>query len=295
MTRGRKICQGIAVLLALAATGMQAQPAEVPEITGMADNVCPPPLAMPGSVKNQLTAMLIDPPSLTGDARATASPDASFNAYFAELRPIGSRDWPGLCRFQADNARLRATAVNPHVVFMGDSITENWLLGDPGLFGDDFVNRGIGGQTSPQMLLRFRADVVDLHPAWVHILAGTNDVAGNTGPNTPQDFRNNVMSMVELAQASGIQVLLGSIPPSAGFYWAPAMQPAPQIRALNSWMQQYAAEQKLVYVDYHAALAGQDGGLPEALGNDGVHPNRDGYVIMRSVLEKALQTAGTRQ
>jgi lysophospholipase L1-like esterase len=243
---------------------------------------------MPASVRDLLSDLFMQPRTLVPDDFAGLMQHAEFGAYNAANRQDAARDWAGLCRFRAANAAVIASGVRPRVVFMGDSITENWLLGDPGFFGEEQVNRGIGGQTTPQMLLRFRADVVTLRPAVVHILAGTNDVAGNTGPSTVADFRNNIMSMVELAQASGIEVILGSIPPAAAFNWQPALDPVPRIRELNAWMQQYAADKGLAYIDYFSALAGGSGELKAALGNDGVHPNRDGYAIMRRLLEAQL-------
>ena len=168
---------------------------------------------------------------------------------------------------------------------MGDSITENWSMADAGFFTGGVVNRGIGGQTSAQMLVRFRADVIALRPAVVHILAGTNDVAGNGGPTSPQDFRNNIQSMVELARASGIRVILGAIPPADHFSWRPGMQPSPVIQAENHWLRQYATRNGLDFIDYHAALAGPNKELRADLGNDGVHPNREGYRIMRRLAE----------
>jgi lysophospholipase L1-like esterase len=177
---------------------------------------------------------------------------------------------------------------------MGDSITENWGLADPGFFTSGLVNRGISAQTSAQMLLRFRADVIALRPAIVHILAGTNDVAGNNGPISPQDFQNNIQSMVELAQANGIRVILGSIPPAAVFSWRPELKPVPRIRALNEWLRSYAASHGLGYVDYYSALAGPAGELRATLANEGVHPNRDGYVIMRRLAEAALAAKPAR-
>lgn len=176
----------------------------------------------------------------------------------------------------------------PAVVFMGDSITENWLLGDPALFDTTRVNRGIGGQTTPQMLLRFRADVIALRPRAVHIMAGTNDIAGNTGPSTLLAVKNNLISMVELAKANGIEVLLESIPPAGAFDWRPGLDPRPFISEMNTWMRDYAARENLVYLDYHALLATSDGALRADLGNDGVHPNRAGYAVMRRVLRTHL-------
>jgi lysophospholipase L1-like esterase len=255
---------------------------------GIVDEPCPPPVALPASAQALLTDLFMRPHTLSPEDTAALNNDASFRDYLGALRQMGNRDWPALCRFSADNKRLIATGVKPDLVFMGDSITENWLLGDTALFNDNYVNRGIGGQTTPQMLLRFRADVVALKPRAVHIMTGTNDIAGNTGPSTVDDFRNNVMSMVEVAKANGIDVLLGSIPPAAAFSWAPDLKPAPRVRELNAWLQEYAAQQDLTYIDYYTALAGADGELRSELGNDGVHPNREGYVIMRRLLEEAL-------
>lgn len=123
----------------------------------------------------------------------------------------------------------------------------------------------------------------------VHIMAGTNDVAGNTGPTTAQDVKNNIISMVELARANGIRVILGSIPPAASFNWRPQLQPVRQIKALNAWLREYAAQNRLEYIDYYAALAGPSGELKANLGNDGVHPNRDGYRIMRKLVEEKIR------
>jgi len=263
---------------------------EPPVPVGIVSSPCPPPVAMPASVREQLTTMLIEPRPDPGAQPVIVNPDDNpeFGEYLAAINGNAIQDWPRLCRFRAANDDLINRGVQPGVVFMGDSITENWLLGDPDLFDDNFVNRGISAQTTPHILLRFRNDVIDLQPRIVHILAGTNDVAGNTGPTRPQDFKNNIMSMVELARASGIDVILGSIPPANRFYWSPDMRPAARIRELNTWLQQYAADHGLAYIDYYGALAGPDGELRPTLGNDGVHPNRAGYVIMRQLLEAQL-------
>jgi lysophospholipase L1-like esterase len=268
----------------------QAMAAE-PDTTiavGIVEQPCPPATPMPDSARSLLTDLFMRPHTPSATDFASLNTNADFRQYLTAIQKMGNRDWPALCRFSADNARLIAASVKPSLVFMGDSITENWLLGDPALFNDNSVNRGIGGQTTPQMLLRFRADVVALRPSTVHILAGTNDVAGNTGPTTVNDFKNNIMSMVELAKANGIKVLLGSIPPAATFSWQPAIDPVPRIRELNAWLREYAAAQNLQYIDYYAALAGPAGELRSELGNDGVHPNRDGYAIMKRLLDQAL-------
>jgi lysophospholipase L1-like esterase len=172
---------------------------------------------------------------------------------------------------------------------MGDSITEFWARADTTLFSNGVVGRGISGQTSPQMLLRFMQDVVELHPRVVHIMAGTNDVAGNTGPTSAQDFQNNIMAMVELAKAHKIKVVLASIPPASAFPWHPGLQPAADIVALNTWLRGYAKSSGSSYVDYYSALVDPQGGFQKALSNDGVHPNRDGYAKMQSLALKAIR------
>jgi lysophospholipase L1-like esterase len=284
-----------ATVIMMAAVTMSALSlaAEAPTApAGMIEQPCPPPLPMPASAHRLLVDLFMRPHALgPGDFQALQS-DAEFSAYNGELRRRGATDWAGLCRYQAANAAQKPGAAR--VVFLGDSITENWLLADPEFFTGPVVNRGIGAQTSAQMLVRFRADVVALRPAVVHVLAGTNDVAGNNGPLRPQDFQNNIESMVEIARANGIRVILGSIPPSAAFNWQPALKPAPRIQSLNEWLRAYARSKGLVYVDYHGVLRGAAGELNPALGNDGVHPNRDGYVIMRRLAEAAMKQAETR-
>jgi lysophospholipase L1-like esterase len=278
------------LLAALTATSALAQPAATGPV-GLVAEPCAAPVAMPESARALLYDLFMEPRTLQAADIARLVADPGFAEYISANRGAPGQDWPGLCRFRAANAALLASGNTPRVVFMGDSITENWTLGDPELFSADFVNRGISAQTTPQMLVRFRADVVALKPAMVHIMAGTNDVAGNTGPSTMQDVKNNVMAMVELAQANGIGVLLASIPPAARFDWQPALKPAPQIRELNAWLQEYAQQRDIAYIDYHSALAGPDGELRAELGNDGVHPNREGYVIMRRLLESAVAAA----
>ena len=197
-------------------------------------------------------------------------------------------DWAWLCRYQAANAALKE---RPRAVFMGDSITEYWGGLDPALFAGGVIDRGISGQTTPQMVLRFRQDVVALRPKVVHIMGGTNDVAGNTGPESPDMFRNNIRTMVDLARANGIAVVLAAIPPAAKFNWVPGLQPAARIAELNRWLKSYAAERKLVFADYHAVLAAPDGAMKPAFSADGVHPNAAGYAVMRPVAERALAAA----
>jgi len=179
------------------------------------------------------------------------------------------------------------------VVFYGDSITEGWgPTGSESFFpGKGYLNRGISGQTTAQMLLRFRQDVIALDPAVVVILAGTNDIAGNTGPASQAMIEDNLHSMVELAQAHGIKVVLSSVLPVSAYPWRPGLQPAASVRALNAALKRYAGQQRLVYLDYHAALGNADGGLDKALAEDGVHPTPAGYAKMAPLAEAAVAAA----
>jgi lysophospholipase L1-like esterase len=197
-----------------------------------------------------------------------------------------ARDWADLCRYRADDA---AQTTRPRIVLMGDSITDFWRQGDPAPFSHGIVDRGISGQTSSQMLVRFWPDVIALHPRMVQILAGTNDIAGNTGPTTEQDYENDIMAMVTLAQAHGIRVLLGSIPPAVSFWWTPhPYRPAAQIRHLNEWLRRYARTKGICFVDYYAHLSTPAGAFRPDLSNDGVHPNAAGYRVMTALLQAAI-------
>ena len=200
-------------------------------------------------------------------------------------------DWPWLGRFkEADLALGPPAAGENRVVFMGDSITEGWHL-DESFPGKPYINRGISGQTTPQMVLRFRQDVIDLKPKVVVILAGTNDIAGNTGPMTLEETEGNLMSMAELAAANHIRVVLCSVLPAFDFPWTPGMAPALKIDALNAWIKAYAAEKGYVYVDYHSAMKDERDGLPAKLSKDGVHPNPAGYAIMAPLAEAGIEKA----
>jgi lysophospholipase L1-like esterase len=201
-----------------------------------------------------------------------------------------ARDFADTCRYKSDNAAILKGA-RPTVVFMGDSITEGWGVGDPSLFSRRVLDRGISGQTSPQMLVRFYQDVVALRPQAVHIMAGTNDVAGNTGASSPDDFKNNIRAMIELARANHIQVVLASIPPAERFPWRPDIQPIERIRQLNTWLRELAGQHKLIYADYYSSLATPSGAFRPELSNDGVHPNSDGYAAMRPIADAALRKA----
>jgi lysophospholipase L1-like esterase len=202
-----------------------------------------------------------------------------------------TRDYGQLCRYHAANATIRAAQQPVRAVFMGDSITDNWQNLDTGMFTAGLVDRGISGQTTPQMLVRFREDVIALHPRAVHIMAGTNDIAGNTGASTMEIVQGNIETMAELARAHGIKVILASIPPAAAFPWSPDKRPSPTILAFNAWLKAYAARNGFMYVDYHAALADAAGGMKPGLSSDGVHPTAAGYAIMRPLALAAVAKA----
>jgi lysophospholipase L1-like esterase len=255
---------------------------------GIVDQPCAAVRPMPPAARDLLVELFMDPRKLEPADLARLTGNEDFKVFLKETRDRASEDWPGLCRYRAANLEVQAARAPTQIVFMGDSITENWALADPPLFREGRLNRGISGQTTPQMLVRFRTDVIALKPKAVHILAGTNDLAGNTGPTRAQDLKDNIMSMAELARAHGIRVIIGSIPPTASFNWRPELRPAPQIHALNLWLKDYAAQHRFAYIDYHAALAGHSGELNPSLGNDGVHPNRNGYRAMRVLLDKEL-------
>ena len=204
-----------------------------------------------------------------------------------------AQDWANLNRFREDNEKLGpARTCDDRVVFMGNSITQGWIDKVPGFFENrPYINRGIGGQTTPQMLLRFRQDVLQLWPKVVVILAGTNDIAGNTGPSTLEMIEDNIHSMTELAQAHGIQVVLCSVLPAYDYAWREGLEPAPKIIELNRRLKEYASKVGAVYCDYHSAMTDDRGGLPEELSGDGVHPNEAGYAIMAPIAENAIARA----
>jgi len=208
------------------------------------------------------------------------------------LEPPGhgeNGDWAFFSRFREQNAALAADPLR--VVFFGDSITEGWGH-VPFIAGNaHYVARGIGGQTTLQLLVRFRADVIDLKPTLVHIMAGTNDVAGNNGPESDTDIEAAIQSMVELALYHHIKVLLASIPPAIDFSWHPGLNPAARIRRLNGWIKSYATRVGVGYVDYWPALATEAGAMKSTLSVDGVHPNARGYKAMQPLAMAAIQSS----
>ena len=197
------------------------------------------------------------------------------------------RDWANFGRYQKANTEV---TVQPNAVFMGNSITDGWAHQDPEFFKkNNFVGRGIGGQTTSEMLVRFRRDVLDLNPKCVVIMAGTNDIAQNNGYIAPENALGNIISMCELAKAHGIKVILCSIPPTSVFGWRRDISPAQPIRDLNKMIEAYANENKIYYLNYHPALTDEKGGIPPKWSNDTCHPNLECYrTVMEPMVCEAL-------
>jgi lysophospholipase L1-like esterase len=221
-------------------------------------------------------------------AGATSTVDRAAHIATMEARLA---DWPQLKRYRAANAALApASEGEDRVVFFGASMTEFWGKNGTKFFpGKPYVNRGISGQTTAQMVARFRQDVIDLHPKAVVILAGTNDVAGNTGPMTPEMTENNWRSMADLAKANGIRAIFASITPSTDFWWHKGLKPAEKIRTLNAWLKEYCESQGLTYLDYYATLTDEDGGMKNEFTVDGVHASAKGYAVMAPLAQAAIE------
>lgn len=201
-------------------------------------------------------------------------------------------DWAQLDRYREENAAL--PPIEPgqqRVVFYGDSITDAWGHGADFFPGKPYVNRGISGQTTPQMLVRFQQDVVHLKPAAVIILAGTNDIAGNTGPETQQMIEDNFASIAAIARQAGIKLIIASVLPAIAYPWKPGVEPAEKIRNLNAWLKDFAQRDGDVYLDYYSSLTDPQGGMKPGLSKDGVHPTAAGYAIMAPLAENAIGEA----
>lgn len=216
-------------------------------------------------------------------------------AFFAigNFQSAAAQDWADLEHFREANAALEPPSPDEdRVVFMGNSITIGWLHKVPEFFeGKPYVNRGISGQTTPQMLLRFRQDVLDLSPKVVVILAGTNDIAGNTGPMTLQQILDNLKSMAELALANGVEPVLSSVLPAYDYPWRPGLEPNIKIPKLNAMIENYAALSGIVYLDYFSEMADSRNGLDSTLATDEVHPTEKGYRMMAPLAEAAIARA----
>lgn len=284
------------LVITLALVGLAASPA-VSQTSGAAaasaagETICP---ALPaedpdvaGLRENQL-----DPEGAPKFKAALAKFFAKGPAMMKEWKERNERDWAYLCRYRADNQRVLASGTRPDTIFIGDSITENWIHADPALFARNILDRGISGQLSGQILLRFYQDVVALHPRVVHLMAGTNDLGqeGNAA-FSDDDIVHNMTAMIDMAKSNGIRVVLASIPPVKSFFTAPQAHPAQRVLRLNERLRKLAKDRGAVYVDYHGALAGTDGAMRPNLTSDGVHPNRVAYQIMRPLAERAIGQA----
>ena len=201
------------------------------------------------------------------------------------------QDWPYLKKYEKKNANLPILeSGQKRIVFMGDSITEFWSDLCPEFFaGKPYVNRGISGQTTPQMLIRFRADVIALKPSVVVLLAGANDIAGNTGPSTLEMILNNIISMTELAKANNIKMILCSLLPAYDFPWKTGSFPAEKMETFNAMLKKYADVNGILYLDYYAAMVDERKGLKATFADDGVHPNKAGYEVMGPIVEKGIE------
>jgi len=206
---------------------------------------------------------------------------------------MNAQDWANLERYRAENVALGQPAKGENrIVFMGNSITQGWIEKRPEFFANrPYINRGISGQTTPQMLIRFRQDVIALHPKVVVILAGTNDIAGNTGPSSLEMIEDNLASMSELAKENDIRVVLSSVLPVFDYPWKRGLKPANKIIALNTWIKNYCEKRGIIYLDYFSSFADERNGIKAALTIDGVHTNVAGYKIMEPLVEEAIQKA----
>jgi lysophospholipase L1-like esterase len=241
------------------------------------------------------TAPAQGPPPLTATGPEMAA------ALQALLRnDLRLKDWPQLARYRDANRLLAPPAANEiRVVFMGDSITDNWpqpRFGDYFTKNASYIGRGISAQTTPQMLIRFKPDVIDLKPKVVVILAGTNDIAGNTGPMTDDEIEGNIMMMAELAKVHGIKVVLSSILPVSNYHPGnnfpqTTQRPMARIDAVNAWMKKYAAAEHHVYLDYYSKMIDDKGLFRAELSGDDLHPNAQGYAIMAPLADAAIKEA----
>ena len=206
-----------------------------------------------------------------------------------KLIEVNGQDWPNLSKYKNANTQLDSLESKDRIVFIGNSITELWTTVSPSFFDNkNYINRGISGQTTPQMLIRFRQDVINLNPFAVVILAGINDIAQNTGPSTIQMIKNNIISMIELANSNKIHVILCSVLPAEKFPWFPEILPAQKVVDLNKELREYSNKNNILYVDFFSLMVNETMGMKMELAKDGVHPNKKGYLIMEKTLLKAI-------
>jgi lysophospholipase L1-like esterase len=253
----------------------------------------PPPVRSPEQLADQFETRPRDLDELSQRAQAFFNSDSEFGRAFRERQAKQfAEDWAFLCRYRDANADLLASGVRPVAVFMGDSITEGWIEADPAFFAaNGYVDRGISGQSSSQMIVRFAHDVVALRPRAVHIMAGTNDIGGATGAITEDEFIGNIRAMLDLARANGIAVVLAAIPPMSRLLPRPEFDTRPVVPRLNLRLKALAEEYTAAWVDYFTPLAASDGSFDARYANDGVHPTRAGYDVMEPLARAAVDRA----
>lgn len=259
-----------------------------------------PLVMLAASAQQQAPAVPVTPAPVAATPQVPSCPELATALVNLGRNDMRLRDWQNLGRYRDQNRTLAVPgAGEQRVVFMGDSITDAWPQPRYGTLFENksYVGRGISGQTTPQMLIRFRPDVVALKPKVVVILAGTNDIAGNTGPMTDEEIAANLASMAEIAKANGIKVVFSSILPVSAYHTAPngipqtQQRPMARIRALNDWMKKYAAAEKHTYLDYFPAMTDAQGLLKTELSGDDLHPNAAGYAVMGPLVEAAIKEA----
>lgn len=280
-----------AVCICCAFTSVSAQPTPSPSSTHFCETL---PQYDEQIFLPFLDAMVVPGKRLTFDQlEKTLPPDTmskivSLDEVRAEQE---AKDWPNLCRYHVENSKIIHHRRRPDVVFIGDSITEIWTRADPSLFNDRSISRGIAGQTSAQILLRFYQDVVTLRPRVVHIMAGTNDISPDAAGVSDAVIVNNIRAMIDIAKANDIRVIVASITPSKGFYMQPDFDPSSRIASINRELVHLAAVQRVTYVDYFPTLVDSAGDFKASLSNDGLHPNRNGYAVMRALAELTIRRA----
>lgn len=245
--------------------------------------------------KNILSVIALSLVSFTALAQETAVPVKTQAQMEAEYKNWNNQknDWANFARYRAANMALPApTSSEKRVLFMGDSITDGWIRSSPDFFSTNtYIDRGISGQTTPQMLVRFRADVVALKPKVVVFLCGINDIAGNTGPSSLEMIQDNIASMCEIAVANKIKVVLSSVLPANAFPWNKNVMPADSVIALNVWIKAYAAQNKHIYLNYYDALVDDKKGMKPEYAADGIHPTKGGYSVMEPLAQQAIAAA----
>jgi lysophospholipase L1-like esterase len=272
----RAALSGLAALLMAGSAQAQEAP-RPPQPRTIADIACPPmPLISP-----ERMTLIVEPRPHAAKLPPASEADRAAYMNWSKVDPSG------VCWYREQNKAL-PPATAGRVIFMGDSITESWKPSMPDLFTHDVIDRGVSGETTTQMLARFRTDVIDLHPAVVHIMGGINDI--HSAPGTALT-RSNIESMVELARAHGITVILGAAPPSSSFQGTADPESAAHVVWLNAWLRDYATQNHLIFVDYHAPLADETHGIRDGLSNDGIHPNRRAFEIMTPLAQIAIAEA----